>query len=54
MLQNWAAANVSESRMTEKKSGESNPECLARTQTRKFAFNNYRMKTAGKPQDVLL
>lgn len=53
MLQNWAAANVSESRMTEK-SGESNPECLARTQTRKFAFNNYWMKTAGKPQDVLL
>lgn len=49
----WAAADVSECRMTEK-SHESNPECLVRTQRRKFAFNNDRTKTAEKLQDVLL
>lgn len=53
VFQNWGAADVSECRMTEK-SHESNPECLARTQRRNFAFNNDRTKTAEKPQDVLL
>lgn len=53
MFQNWDAADLSECRMTEK-SRESNPECLGRTQTREFAFNRDRTKTAEKPQDALL